>query len=696
MRLQARALQQGNAIHGFGGGQAHAAQQAVPMGVPVQQPQAVPMGVPVQQPQAVPMGVPVQQPQAVPMGVPVQQPQAVPMGVPVQQPQAVPMLQHPAPLVDRTTQASGLGFPRGYLQLEPCNPSALPRSIVSRRQTAREGAISLGPASLSSTLIQRLTSSTPVTPVNVAPKLSRVQSSPVETRPSEPARLPISTLSPSMTWWDGGHVVTQPASGPRIGDVRVSWRVSSATSASALIALDSRGVTTPWASSVSAKVAGSSTEVAMLDEGDVSLEAMLASMESQAAVMVWALRALCFLLFTLSSCMLTQPLLFTAERLPCGGLIGQLVGWMACVASLLSASACMLIATAICWISFRPLVGSSLLTVALVCGVLVCRLSAHGRRVRKSEHHSYRSGAADGEHVPINEAECELRHGQRPMHMHGQPMHVHGQPMHMHGQPMHMHGQPMQVVGNHIGTGTSAPGPGLYPSTSTGHAPPMMTTAMGRAVEMESGLPLAMASPHAAIPHMPTSMQPAQPMMAQPTTMTTAYPRQHGVPTPAHPSLQPSQLPAHPFMSQPPQQTPWSGGSGYPPAPYVHGCAHAQQSPPDSVPIGCMGEHPSAQAQGLAAYQCPPPPLHGAAGYTQAYPATSGCCCPPGSYPPQGYGRPQGFGYEAPSGYAQAMPLAVPQAMPQPMPQAMPQPDVLGGWAQQAHGIAQGDKWKSV
>ena len=67
-------------------------------------------------------------------------------------------------------------------------------------------------------------------------------------------------LSPSNTWWpEGGKAgYTQPQGGAaavRVGDARLSFVVSAATTATALAAVDKHGLMIPWASGAKARVA---------------------------------------------------------------------------------------------------------------------------------------------------------------------------------------------------------------------------------------------------------------------------------------------------------------------------------------------------------------------------------------------------------------------------------------------------------
>jgi len=254
-----------------------------------------------------------------------------------------------------------------------CNPTALPSRPAHGTRYAQQGSVLLGAtAQVNSEQMKSLTSSKVVVPTNVA------------SDPKGSVPLPLTKLSPMNTWWNENaqFLLTQPHEGPRVGDVRVSFAVSSATSATALAAVDKRGLMVPWTSGAKARVSGSSTQVDELMEGDVSLESFFDTLDARVTATVWTMRIFCLLLFLISPYLVLQPIALAPERVPCvGQMIADQVCCGICLASLAIGLSWFLLVTGLCWIWFRPFVGVPLVATALL---LVGGLVSHQRKQRGS------------------------------------------------------------------------------------------------------------------------------------------------------------------------------------------------------------------------------------------------------------------------------------------------------------------------
>ena len=171
------------------------------------------------------------------------------------QPSATARCRVPRCTTGYTYPGSAMSTPSGGA----CNPASLPADPNGGTRYATEGSISLGAnAKLNKELTAQLTSSTAVKPSNVR-----------TAAPAAELPLPVSSLTTNNTWWSAadarrawrcgtrwGCAGTQPAAGPRVGDVRLSWAVASATTATALAAVGAGGLLVPWQSGAVCRICG--------------------------------------------------------------------------------------------------------------------------------------------------------------------------------------------------------------------------------------------------------------------------------------------------------------------------------------------------------------------------------------------------------------------------------------------------------
>ena len=160
------------------------------------------------------------------------------------QPSATAQCRVPRCTTGYTYPGSAMSTPSGGA----CNPASLPADPNGGTRYATEGSISLGAnAKLNKELTAQLTSSTAVKPSNLR-----------TAAPAAELPLPVSSLTTKNTWWSAAdaRALTQPAAGPRVGDVRLSWAVASATTATALAAVGAGGLLVPWQSGAVCRICG--------------------------------------------------------------------------------------------------------------------------------------------------------------------------------------------------------------------------------------------------------------------------------------------------------------------------------------------------------------------------------------------------------------------------------------------------------
>lgn len=160
---------------------------------------------------------------------------------------------------------------------------------------------------------------------------------------------------------DGGFHVGDPAN-PEIGDLRVRY-----------------SVVEPGPASVVARQVGNSFEpyptdvggsIDLLESSTASAAAMFESAQSANTVLTWIVRAVGFFVMFLGISMMLRPLSVTADVIPMlGNLVGVGVGLVAFLLSAALAS----VTIGVAWLFYRPLLGGSLLAVALVLLVVVVR-----------------------------------------------------------------------------------------------------------------------------------------------------------------------------------------------------------------------------------------------------------------------------------------------------------------------------------
>ncbi|CEM17739.1 unnamed protein product [Vitrella brassicaformis CCMP3155] len=169
---------------------------------------------------------------------------------------------------------------------------------------------------------------------------------------------------------------------PQIGDVRVKFYGSTATSCSVVAQLTSDGSFEPWPSPYD-----SDYTVNLFEEGKVSGGTMFDHAEQENTFLMWMLRLLGFLCMWMGLQMFFGPLAIVPDIIPCvGPYLGDMVGCLLCAANCLVATFLSLLTIAIAWVIVRPWVGIPLLCGALVAlGIFIAVRCIWGRREEEEE-----------------------------------------------------------------------------------------------------------------------------------------------------------------------------------------------------------------------------------------------------------------------------------------------------------------------
>lgn len=149
---------------------------------------------------------------------------------------------------------------------------------------------------------------------------------------------------------------------PELGDARVKFDAIPAGEASVL-ARQLKDTFEPYTTKTE-------TKIARIASGAQSKEAMFAAAKSENKMMTWIFRGLgCFLMF-LGLVMVLAPFKVLASVLPIAGrIVGAGVGFIAFLLSAFGST----LTISLAWLWYRPVLGSSLLCLTLVCLVLLIK-----------------------------------------------------------------------------------------------------------------------------------------------------------------------------------------------------------------------------------------------------------------------------------------------------------------------------------
>ncbi len=157
---------------------------------------------------------------------------------------------------------------------------------------------------------------------------------------------------------DGLYIGANP-SDPQVGDLRISFRFVPPTD----VSIVSRRVGNTF-EPFSARYG----TIDLLQTGIVSAERMLEAAHQANTALTWILRFVGLFLMMMGLRLVLEPLAVIADVIP---LLGNILRMGSGIFSFVIALALSLVTVAIAWIAYRPLVGGSLLALAVACVVVV-------------------------------------------------------------------------------------------------------------------------------------------------------------------------------------------------------------------------------------------------------------------------------------------------------------------------------------
>jgi transmembrane protein TMEM43 len=160
----------------------------------------------------------------------------------------------------------------------------------------------------------------------------------------------------------GGFYLGEQPGSPKVGDVRVSFRVVEPAEASVVAA--QRG------SRLEPYHAEAGGDIALVAYGAQSAAQMFKAARTANATLTWVLRLVGFVVLFAGIRSLLAPLQVAADVVP---LFGRLVGAGLSLAAFLVAAPVALVTVAVGWLFYRPLVGVALIALAVGCVVWLWR-----------------------------------------------------------------------------------------------------------------------------------------------------------------------------------------------------------------------------------------------------------------------------------------------------------------------------------
>lgn len=158
---------------------------------------------------------------------------------------------------------------------------------------------------------------------------------------------------------NGFYVGFYPAS-PQVGDLRISFKEVPPTEVS-VVARQSGDSFSPFKGKAG-------TNIEMLKIGTHDAATMFADAEASNKMMTWILRLAGLIIMTIGLSMVFRPLSVAADLVP---IIGSIVGAGTGLVALLISAVLSLITIAIAWVVYRPLIGITLLVVAVAIAVFL-------------------------------------------------------------------------------------------------------------------------------------------------------------------------------------------------------------------------------------------------------------------------------------------------------------------------------------
>jgi hypothetical protein len=210
-----------------------------------------------------------------------------------------------------------------------------PRSIPAKSLTWTAKQVTLGAFTLSAALVE---------------KLDKSEDLSVE-EGSEDA-LP-AALKKRAKLEQGGYYLGEDSAAPAIGDAKVTFHVVKPATVSI--------VAKQIASTFEEYQAKAGDSILLLTYGTVSADSMFKAAQDANALLTWILRAVGFFIMALGLFLIFNPLVVLASVIP---FLGSILGGGAALFAGVIAASLSLVTIALAWVTYRPLLGISLLVVA--------------------------------------------------------------------------------------------------------------------------------------------------------------------------------------------------------------------------------------------------------------------------------------------------------------------------------------------
>ena len=159
---------------------------------------------------------------------------------------------------------------------------------------------------------------------------------------------------------NGGFYVGWNPASPAVGDLRISFQEVPPTEIS-LVAAQTGDSFSPFK-------AKAGDNISLLQTGTHDAAAMFEKAQSDNTMMTWILRAAGLILMTIGLSMVFRPLSVAADLVP---ILGSIVGAGTGFVAFLISAVLSLITIAIAWVVYRPLLGITLLVVAVAIAVFL-------------------------------------------------------------------------------------------------------------------------------------------------------------------------------------------------------------------------------------------------------------------------------------------------------------------------------------
>ena len=234
-------------------------------------------------------------------------------------------------------------FPRGTEHFKVKEGHENPESMPYRSISFYDFKSKIGVFSLSLGLLSRMS--------NYKPFL--IDSSHKETLPAD--------LKDKVVVHDGGYYLGSSPDDPKIGDIKISYKIVESPQTVSLVAKQSGKSLRPY-------ITKDKAVIGLLSMGSVSAVEMFAKAQTKNENITWLIRGGGYLLVFIAFMMIVSPLSVLADVLP---VLGDIVGMGGALVALVLATFVTSITIAIAWVVYRPLIGGALIVSAITPFILL-------------------------------------------------------------------------------------------------------------------------------------------------------------------------------------------------------------------------------------------------------------------------------------------------------------------------------------